>query len=460
MAVNLTVTPSYFLRQDTETQRPPVSELEISGMFKPEYLGRVIADKLDNTSLVAQLLMQGREFTSSISQVTWKEEGNTYSRNKVSGAGLVTRTVNDFLINTAAIPTDAYDIDSNRPDQAQWIVKPGMEFMVVDSTGKMDYGKITAVSVDGKTMTATPLTVGGVWTIDTTNIDIFFTSYNLDNCECPPCIGWKDYAPSRMNTMTKDGECVSYCEETSIEEGAGAYDLFEVKGQYMYVDEKLNNSQKSLLERMEYAIAFSKRLTEAQATAAGQVSRGMEGLFPTLEGRAKKHEGFIETLADLRAIASYLKKEKITSATIRCSLEQMDKLQALVTPTSPYFFSPFENHESDLVYLDFGGIKISGVTLIFKEWTALADASDNLSKRYNFVVIPEDTLTRVINGKREKVGYLNIVWFAGNGKTWKFLRDNNENEHNCGNLKYDIVNKFTITVFMPEKFILGINTPA
>lgn len=455
MTVALSVAPSYFLRQDKETQRPPVSKLEISGMYRPEFLGVVVAEEIDRSSLIAQLMIQGREFTASTNQVAWKEESTAYSRNRVSGKGIVSRAGNDFTINASAIPSDAYDIDKNRPENAQWIVEKGMNFMVVDDQGKMHRGIISALSDDGKTFTANP--IGGDWTIGTSNLDFFFYGYKLDNCECPPCIGWKNYKPTRENTMFKDGECVTYCEETMIEEGAGAYDLFEVNGEYMHIDEKLNDAQKSLLERMEYAIAFGKRLTEEEALANGGISRGMEGVFPILDGRAKKVEGYIETLADLRAIAQHLQKEKITEATIRCSYEQLAKLQALVTPTSPFFFSPFENHENDLVYLDFGGIKIGGVKLIFKEWTALADQSDNLSKRYNYVVIPEGRLTRVINGKREQVGYLNIVWFAGNGKVWKLLRDNNENEKNCGNLKYDIVNKFTIALFHPEKFIVGIN---
>lgn len=438
----LSVTPSYFMMKEGDAQRPPVSTLEISGMYNPQFMGVVIAEEMDRGSLLAQLLIEGKEFTASTRQVVWKEEGNSYSRSKVEGDGLVTRTGNDFKINASAIPADPYDIDSNRPEDAQWIVQKGMGFTAFDSTGKKDSGVITAVSEDGKTFTAESNT--GSWTIGTSNIGVYFTTYDLANCECPPCIGWKTYAPTRTNVMTKDGECVSYCEETDIEERAGAFDRYldkDGKG-YMSIDKRLEDKQKALLERLENTIAF------------GDVKSGMKGVFPILETRGKKIEGSIETLEDLHMIAKYISETGVYKATIRCSYDQLMKLQKLVTPTSPFFYSPFENHQTDLVYLGFGGIKIGSVELIFKEWSVL---SSYAGKRYNFVIIPEGRLRRVINGKTEEVGYLNICWFAGNGKTWKFLRDNNENEHNCGKLKYDFINKYTLLLFHPEKFIFGVN---
>lgn len=440
MAIALSVTPSYFIMKDEAAQRPPVSQLEISGMYNPQYMGKIIAEDMDRGSLIAQLLIEGKELQASTRQVVWKEESTSYSRSKVEGDGLVSRSGNDFVVNTAAIPADPNDLDSNRPEDAQWIVKEGMTFVTFDSTGKKDSGVITAISEDGKTFTATSDT--GSWTIGTSNIGVYFTGYNLDNCECPPCVGWKTYNPTRSNVMTKDGECVSYCEETDIEERAGAFDRFEIQGGYMSVDKKLDDKQKALIERMEHTIAF------------GNIKGGTKGVFTILEGRAKKVEGTIDTIDDLHTIAKYLNEVGVHKATIRCSYDQLMKLQKLVSPTSPYFYSPFENHQTDLVYLGFGGIKIGNVELIFKEWSVF---SSYVGKKYNFIIIPEGRLTRQVNGRSETVGYVNICWFGGNGKVWKFLRTNNENEHNCGQLKYDLVNKFTPLVFHPEKFILGVN---
>ncbi|MEI7488036.1 MAG: hypothetical protein WCJ72_11630 [Chryseobacterium sp.] len=457
--VNITVKPeTYFITKNEEGQRPLISELEISGLYKPEYLGRVIAEQMDEGSLIAQLMLQGRETTVSTDQVMWKEEDGKYSVNKVIGKNLVTRTGDSFAINSNAIPDDPFDIDSNRPSDAQWIVEVGMEFVAIDSSGVMNIGKITAISTDSKSFTAKIFGEGAsAWTIATADLDIIFTGYNLDHCECPPCIGYKKYAPTRENSMFKDGECVEYCEETLANEGAGTYDLLEVgKGEFVEVDERLTRAQKSLVERMEYSLAFGKRMTEAQASSFGQKSRGMNGIFPILDDRALKYEGMIETIDDFTKIANSLKKEGIKSATIRATDDQMSKINALVTPTSPYYITPFQDNTNSLFYIGFGGIKVNGVTLIFKEWSALNSLSENLAQKYHYVIVPEGVLTKVINGQKVKVGYLELIWFKAFNKVYKFLRDKEGEEKKCGNTKIDYISKFTIALFHPEKWILGV----
>lgn len=464
MAVAITTKPeTYFITENEEKQRPLISTLEITGLWKPEYLGRVIAEEMDDSSLIAQLMIQERETTVSTDQVIWKEEDGTFSVNKIVGKGLITRNANVFTLNTTAIPPDPFDIDSNRPTSAQIIAEVGMNFMVVDTNGEINHGVITAIAADHKSFTATWIGEGATaWTIGTADLDIIFYGYNLDHCECAPCIGYKTYAPTRENSMFKDGQCVDYCEETIANEGGGAYDLLEVgNGDFVSVDERLNQAQMSLLERTEYQIAFGERMTEAQATAQGQVARGMKGIFPILEQRGLKFEGMIETFADFSAITMYLKKEGIKKATIRCTDEQMAKINALVTPTSPYFISPFQDNTNSMFYIGFGGVKINGVTLIFKEWSALNSTSENLAKKYHYVIIPEGNLTKVINGTRTKVGYLELIWFKDlTNKVYKFLRDKEGEEKKCGNVKIDYINKLTIALFHPEKWIIGVSVPA
>lgn len=464
MAVAITTKPEkYFITENEEKQRPLISKLEITGLWKPEYLGRVIAEEMDDTSLIAQLMIQDRESTVTTDQVIWKEEDGSYSVNKITGKGLITRAANVFSLNSTAIPEDPFDIDSNRPTSAQIIAEVGMNFMVVDTTGVINHGVITAIAEDHKSFTATWIGEGATaWTIGTTDLDLIFYGYNLDHCKCAPCIGYKTYAPTRENSMFKDGQCIDYCEETIANEGGGAYDLLDVgNGDFVSVDERLNQAQMSMLERVEYQIAFGNRMTEAQAAAQGQISRGLNGIFPTLDNRALKIEGMIESFADFATIAMYLKKEGIKSATIRCTDEQMAKINTLVTPTSPYFINPFEDNTNSMFYIGFGGIKVNGVTLIFKEWSALNSTSENLAKRYHYVIIPEGILTRVINGKREKVGYLQLIWFKDlTNKVYKFLRDKEGEEKKCGNVKIDYINKLTIALFHPEKWIIGVATSA
>lgn len=461
--VDITPKPKqYFIQKNEEGQRSPLSAIEISGLWKPESLGRVIVEEYQaEDSLLAQLMIQGRESTASTDQVVWKEEDNDFSINPITGKGIVTRAANVFSLNTASINPDPYDIDSNRPATAQFIVTVGMNFSVFDSTGKYDHGQITAVATDNLSFTATVYGEGkSAWTIGTADLDIIFTGLDLDHCECPTGIGYKTYAPVRENTMQKDGDSVEYCEETLANEGAGSYDLYEVgNGDFVELDERLNRAQKNLLKTADFRLAFGERKTIAQATALGQKSVGMRGLLPILETRALKIDGMIESFSDFTKIANYLKKEGIRSATIRCTDKQMEKINALVTPTSPYYINPFQDNTNSMFYIGFGGVKVNDVTIIFKEWSALNMLSENVAERYNFVVIPEGKLTKVINGVRQNVGYVEIVWFKAFNKVYKFLRDKDGEEKKCGKTKVDYLNKFTVAVFHPEKFILGINIP-
>ena len=460
--VNITPKPKqYFVQKNEEGQRSPLSAIEISGLWKPQSLGRVIVEEYQaEDSLLAQLMIQQRESTASTDQVVWKEEDNDYSINPITGKGIVTRASNVFNLNTSSITPDVYDIDSNRPEDAQFIVPVGMTFTVFDSTGKYDHGQITAIAADNKSFKASIYGEGKTaWTIGTADLDIIFTGLDLDHCECPTGIGYKTYAPTRENTMQKDGDSVEYCEETLANEGAGSYDLYEVeKGDFVELDERLNRAQKNLIKTADFRIAFGERKTIAQANALGQKSVGMRGLLPILESRALKIDGMIESFSDFSKIANYLKKKGIRSATIRCTDAQKEKIDALVTPTSPYYISPFQDNTNSMFYIGFGGVKVNGVTLIFKEWSAFSMISDNVASRYNFVVIPEGRLNKVLNGVRQNVGYVEIVWFKAFEKVYKFLRDKDGEEKKCGGKrKVDYINKFTLAVFHPEKFILGIN---
>lgn len=454
---------NYFVQVNEDGQRSPISQLEISGIFRPEFLGKVIVQDYEKQdSIAAQLMAMGRELTASTDQVTWKEEDNDFSITSITGKGLITRAADVFTLNTASINADPYDIDTNRPEDAQFIVTVGMNFIAAGANGKMDHGQITSVANDNKSFTATIYGEGkSAWTCGTEDIDLVFTGLDLDHCECPTGIGYKTYAPTRENTMQKDGESVDYCDETLANENAGQFDLLELDADTVVMpDENLDRAIMKLIDQMDNRIAFGDRKTLAQAQALGQKSIGMKGLIPTIESRGLKVEGMIETLDDLERLALYLKKQKIKKATLRCTDAQKTKLNKIVPPDSHLHIDPFTDNTKAVYYVGFGGVNINGVEIIFKEWNALNDLSENIAMRYNYIVIPEGDLTKVINGTREKVGYLNIVWFKGLSKVYKFLRDVDGEEKKCMKTKIDFLNKMTITVHHPEKFILGINIAA
>lgn len=170
-----------------------------------------------------------------------------------------------------------------------------------------------------------------------------------------------------------------------------------------------------------------------------------------------KNQGFIETMDDLLMLTEQLRNKRVYSAVLRANNAQMTKLAKLISPSSPYYFSPFENNTSKMVVLGFKGFEVNGVKVIFQSWNALDNTSTNLAKKFNYIVIPDGKLTRVVNGVKTQVGYLNIVWFGGMGSTYKLLRDASDKEVLRGHEKVDYTNKFSLAVFGVNKFIVGVN---
>lgn len=456
--IDITPKPASFYLQKNEGTRPPlISKTEFSSLWRPDYLGRVIVKELDRTSLVAQLMIQGNELKSGGRQIIWREDEAQYGMPIIQG-NIISRTGNDFTFDATAIQADPEDMDANRPDEAKWIVGLGMNFWVADSLGVMNNGVITAISEDGKTITATPIGEGvSAWTIAETKLDLGFYGYNLKNCEFAPCIGYKNYSPVYDNTFFKDSVCVPYCKEDEIEIGTEGFDLLEVKNiGYVSPDERLNDAQRELMARTEQAIAFGEQLTDAQATALNQ-ERGTKGLFTHYYRKMTKNQGYIETIDDLLMLTEQLRNKGVYSAVLRANNAQMTKLAKIITPTSPYYFSPFEDNTNKMVIFGFKGFEINGVRVIFQSWSALDSTSHNLAKKFNYIVIPDGKLTRVVNGKREQVGYLNIVWFAGMNETYKLLRDASDKEVQRGHDRVDYTNKFSLAVFGVDKFVVGVN---
>lgn len=463
MAVTITAqAPEYYIVQDKPINRKFISNIEASFLFKPEVLGEVTIDRAGRDTMIGQLLMQGRELTSPIRQYIWREKDDRYTYDRVGGTGLVTRTTNDFGINYSAVTVDDFDIDSNKPEEIQWIVYDGMTFTVADTAGNMDHGIVTAVAADGLTFTGQCLSGNGTWTVGTTNLDVVMTGKPLKDCECPPGLNYKKKNKVRENSMIRLGESYKYCDETEAEEGAGAYDLFQANGGYVYVDEKLDNKQEDLMRVTENAFLFGYRMSEAQATANG-VERGTKGLFPILELEgAQKEEDYIETLADLQAIAIRLKRTGVRKATIRPNYVQHSKLTNILYANQSLQINPFQDNTNNMYYIGFKGIHVDGVDFIFKELSALDDISQNIGGRYTYVIIPEGDVTFTLNNRTQKGGYVNIVWRDVNGKVSKLKRTTkgDPGEDECGTVDVGFINNFGTLVVFPEKFIIGIKSGA
>lgn len=452
----LTITNNYtaqaFLQNDAQGAQKPISAMELSGIFLPESLGYVMSQEMGTGSILAQLAMQQREFEVSNDQVMWREEGDML-RSLVNKATHATGT---FTVNPTTFPQVAGNIDTAAPTDAQWVgVTPGLRFTVFDSTGVQNWGVVATVAPDGKSFTATSTGGAASFTVGS-DVEVMFTNNNLDDCECPPCVAIKNWSPTLQNTLVKHGTCIQYCEETMIKENV-RFDYIETPDGNVSVDGRLNDALRKMHREVEATFAFDKRLTEAEATAQGKDHVGTDGVLTILDGRATKVQGLIETMDDVMLLIGLLKDNGISEATMHCTSAQYSALQALFPPNSAWHIDPFVNRETDLIYLNFGGFKINGVTIRFKEWSVLDYGAPYAAKKYNFVIVPEGTLSRVINGRRENVGYLNVVYFAGNGKVWKNLRSEDPgNGGYCGLDKINYFTKVAPVIFMAHKFILGI----
>ena len=457
--VQPTYTQNYLHLDLPKGRKHLVSSMEIACATAPKYLGRVEAEDVAQDTYLGFLMAAGNEITVAADQVSWNEKLPDSSVVQIVG-GVVTRTGNDFTINASAIKADPYDIDECRPSEAKFYVSVGQEFVAVDATGKRNMGVVTAISEDKKTITAGYRDTGSAWTIGTAKLDIIWLGYNLDHCECPPCIGYKPYMPTYENSMYKDGVCATYCEETMIAEGGwNAFPERQI-GQYNFTtDELLDSKLKEASARIDNAMAWRRRISKSVSDSTGE-PQGTKGVFQQLEEKALKVEGTIDDKADLVRLASYLKKKGVKMAYLDATPAQYAKLMAIAEANVTMQYNPFENHQNDLIYLGYKGMDVYGVTILFREWSGLSGiGSTQIGKAYNFVVTPAGKTTITLNGQKKQVGYANVVWFGSDKDVYKFKRFSNENDMNCGNIEIKYVSKFMPLLVGLDRFILGVPTP-
>lgn len=430
-----------------------VTEMEISCAVAPHFLGQVQAKEVAYDTYAGFLMASGNEITVAADQVSWKEKPSETNVVQIVGQNIVSRTGNNFTINASAIPADAYDIDSCRPENAQFFTFVGERLLAVDNTGKREIGEVTAISSDGKTITVECREEDEEWSLSTSNLDIIFLGDNLDHCGCPSVLGWKPYSPTYENGFKSFGDGFEFCEETMVAEGG--WEAFPDRnyGEYVFTPAfQLNDAQKRLMKKTDTALAWEKR------TSTGDFSQNMRGIFQFLDERALKVEGELETLDDLISVTQFLKDDDIYEAYLDATPSQYTKLMNIMRENVSIQWNPFENHQSDLMYLGFKGVDIFGVKLMFREWKGLSGrGSEKLGKAYNFVITPADKVNVTLNGKSQQLGRVTLVWFGNANDPYKFKRDSNENDYNCGKVKVTYKNKVSVAVFGADKFILGIN---
>ena len=453
--VKPTVEKSFFLTPQSQGRKPLVSKMDIASATAPEYIGQYVLSEVAPDSIIAFLHATKSELVFSKEQLMWNETDEGYFRFDITGKGVLSRTGDVFTINQTALPVDQYDFDSSRPDKAQFLVAVGQRFVVIDGLNKINNGEVISLGADGTTITAKRTDSDDDFDVATSDLEIIWTGYNLDYCECPPCIGYKGYSPTRENSMIKDGVCLEYCDEAVIAEGGNVYEPWKTQDGEYWLNFNLNRKSQELFRRTDNIYAFERRNAPSKA---GGKPMGTKGLIQTLEERAVKVEGGIKNLDDLEMLSKICKQNGVTEANIFCTVDQYADLQKIVNLNPGLKWDPFENHQSDLLYLGYGGISMfNGVKFFFKDWAAMNGkySSVNLAKKYPFIVVPMNRIQRVIDGKTYETGHLAIAYFGNDRKVYKHLRID-EVPH-CDKFKIQYVNKFMPLVFFPERFILGIN---
>ena len=456
MAVTITNTslaPRYF-QNTTEEQIPPISTMQLTGIYLPDELGYFYAEKMNRNSLLTELGFNGSEMTVTNDQVMWREEGDELISNAVKVAfDGATKT---FTPSPKVFATDAFNIDNQAPTDVEFIgVEVGMKFTAFDSTGKMNFGEVTSVASDNTSFVAKALGEGVANFTIGADAEILFTGLNLNDCECPPAIAIKNWAPTFEAQLEKDGVKVKYCKETLAKEGV-KFDYIPTPDGTVSVDKRIDDALKALQARAENRDLFGGKGTLVQATASGRARVGSWGLLPYLEKRAMKVEGLVDSDAEVRQIIAELKKKDVYEAEMWCSDAQYDALQLLYPADNAYSF--FENHEGDLKYFEFAGVKINGVKLYFKQLGSLSRASEYAGKRYNFFIKPRGRVWVYLNGERRQMDYLAKVYFEAFGEVYKNLRQEVDgNNGYCGIDEINFVEKSTILAFMPRKWMIGVN---
>lgn len=455
MSVQLTpYAPSYYLTPLDNGYKPPISTLELTALKKqnnPKYLGTVITEDYMDDSLFAELMAMGNEFTFATDQVFWEEQDAGYNPNIVSGTGAVTMVAatGTFTINNAAIPVDPYNFDNGAPTEALWLqVKEGMEFRVFDSAGKTVYGKVTTVAADKKSFVATAV-VGAFADIATTDLTVIFTGNSLAHCELAGCIGYDIYMPARENTMKKDSECFAYCEETEIAnsaDGVDAQPLTKIGSEEYFLSDEADQAQRMLLSRTENAFAFAERYN------VNGVLTGTNGVFPTLEKRATKQIGFIETKQYVLNLFANMRSRKIRKALLAVTDEQYTKIMAIWDQNVTIAIDPAKDNSQTLYSIGWAGFKFGNEEIRFKRWAAM-DAYPNIGKRYHWILIPVGRLKVRFNKRVTEAGYLNIGWFGRENNVYKFKREGERARG--GNVTVDYVNKMVPIILRPQDFMLG-----
>lgn len=459
LQVQPTITPLFMTEEKYNGRIEPLASLDISCHLRdPEFLGKIVTRQLPNTYL-AWLMATGNELIRPGDSVWWKEQGYNFQNLDYVGAGLVTRAGNVFTLNPAAVVIDADNIDNCAYTANDIAFGFGLkqEILIVDSTGKEEYGIVDAIAADRKSATILSKD-NAAWAIATTNLDMIGLGKSLDNCEAPSCIGFRYKDPSYSNTFKRDADCYTYCEEDLYNATMYEKIMDEKGGSTYHRDRNLDELQKRLWLNVDRDILLGKQtVTGSAADTADKFSVGMNGIIEQVKQRGYGWQGTIDTEADLMTIDDVQRRNGAPSDyIIHANGVQYNKLQSMLTVGTTATYDPFSFNGEVMKHIGFKGIDIHGRNYYFQRWDMLdqANSSANMAKAYNFLITPQgDNKIIYADGTSENVGYVTLVWKGMDGVTMKMRRY--VTDLGSGKIKVEYVNTHTVVVAQAKHFILG-----
>lgn len=151
----------------------------------------------------------------------------------------------------------------------------------------------------------------------------------------------------------------------------------------MWYNHELENTHNLFENLIDLTFVFGEKIDPlSPAGLAGKVAN-MKGLVQQIEERGNVANDYIQTLADLRAIASRIKKQSTDYPKqyyFYCDNTQMNYFQdlcALVSPSNVGVtnYGSFTNGENMKIHIDFQYIDVSGIKFHFVDWEAQNDPS-------------------------------------------------------------------------------------
>lgn len=461
IVVQPTATPLYTVDPAFNGKIEPLASLDISCHLKdPEYLGKFTEKELQHTYL-AWLMASGNEMTKAGDQFWWKEAGYAFAPYDYVTNGLVTRVGNVFTLNPAAVVLDPNNIDNCKYTAADiaWGFEAKEEVLLIDATGKEEHGIVQSISADRKSATILSKD-NAAFAIALTNIHVFPLGKNLDNCESPTCIGFRYKDVSYSNTMVRDSDCFTYCEEDLYNASMYERIVDEPGGSTYHRDRNLDEMQKRLWQNVDRKLFLGKQNQAGSAAeTAGTFSAGMDGIIEQVKQRGYGWQGFIETEEDLQTIDDIQRRRLAPKDyIIHANSTQYRKLQTMLVNGMTATYDPFDVNADTMKHLGFKGIDIYGRNYFFQRWDMLdqTGTSVNMDKAYNFILTPQgDNKITYADGTSENVGYVTLIWKGKDGVVMKMRRYVTTQGLGAGKVKVEYANTFSVAVAQANHFVLG-----